>query len=88
MLLAGDEFGQTQRGNNNAYCQDSPTAWLDWNLSADQRALFDFVRELVRLRKTQPVFCRRHFFQGRAIHGAEIKDLYWLKPDGERNVRP
>jgi glycogen operon protein len=82
MLLAGDEFGQTQLGNNNAYCQDSPIAWLDWNLSMDQRALLDFVRELVRLRKTQPVFRRRHFFQGRPIHGAEIKDLYWLKPDG------
>jgi isoamylase len=82
MLLAGDEFGQTQHGNNNAYCQDSPLAWLDWNLSAEQRALLDFVRELVRLRKTQPVFRRRHFFQGRPIYGAEIKDLYWLKPDG------
>jgi isoamylase len=82
MLLAGDEFGQTQHGNNNAYCQDSPIAWLDWNLSVDQRALLDFVRELVRLRKIQPVFRRRHFFQGRPIHGAEIKDLYWFKPDG------
>ena len=82
MLLAGDEFGQTQHGNNNAYCQDSSLAWLDWNLSAEQRALLDFVRDLVCLRKTQPVFRRRHFFQGRPIHGEEIKDLYWLKPDG------
>jgi isoamylase len=82
MLLAGDEFGQTQRGNNNAYCQDSPLTWLDWNLSNHQRALLDFVRELIRLRKTQAAFRRRHFFQGRPIHGAEIKDLYWLKPDG------
>jgi glycogen operon protein len=82
MLLAGNEFGQTQHGNNNAYCQDSPLAWLDWNLSAEQRALLDFVREVIRLRKTQPVFRRRNFFQGRPIHGAEIKDLYWLKPDG------
>ena len=82
MLLAGDEFGQTQRGNNNAYCQDSPVAWLDWNLTAEQRALLEFTREVLRLRRTQPVFRRRHFFQGRPIHGAEIKDLYWLKPDG------
>ena len=66
MLLAGDEFGQTQHGNNNAYCQDSPLAWLDWKLSDEQRALLDFTRELLRLRKTQPVFRRRHFFQGRA----------------------
>jgi glycogen operon protein len=82
MLLAGDEFGHTQRGNNNAYCQDSPIAWLDWNLSAEQVALLKFTREVVRLRKSQPVFRRRHFFQGRPIHGEEIKDLYWLKPDG------
>ena len=82
MLLAGDEFGQTQHGNNNAYCQDSPVAWLDWHFSAEQRALFDFAREIMRLRKTQPVFRRRHFFQGRQIYGPEIKDLYWLKPDG------
>jgi isoamylase len=82
MLLSGDEFGQTQHGNNNAYCQDSPIAWLDWNFSAEQCALLDCVRDIMRLRKTQPVFRRRHFFQGRPIHGAEIKDLYWLKPDG------
>ncbi len=82
MLLAGDEFGQTQHGNNNAYCQDSPVAWLDWNLSADQRDLLEFTRQLIQLRQTEPVFRRRHFFQGRPIHGGEIKDLYWLKPDG------
>jgi isoamylase len=82
MLLSGDEFGQTQHGNNNVYCQDSPVAWLNWNLSEEQRALLDFVRTLMRLRKTQPVFRRRHFFQGRPIHGAKIKDLYWLKPEG------
>ena len=82
MLLAGDEFGQTQHGNNNAYCQDSPVAWLNWNLSEEQRALLEFTRELMHLRSTQPVFRRRRFFLGRPIHGAEIKDLYWLKPDG------
>ena len=49
MLLAGDEFGQTQHGNNNAYCQDSPLAWLDWNLSAEQRALLEFTRESAAL---------------------------------------
>jgi glycogen operon protein len=82
MLLAGDEFGQTQHGNNNAYCQDSPVAWLNWDLSNEQRALADFVRAVIKLRKTQQVFRRRHFFQGRPIHGEQIKDLYWLKPDG------
>jgi isoamylase len=82
MLLAGDEFGHTQHGNNNTYCQDSPLGWLDWKLSTEQSALLDFTRALILLRKTQPVFRRRHFFQGRAIHGADIKDLYWLKSDG------
>src|SRR4030095_7895372 len=82
MLLAGDEFGQTQHGNNNAYCQDSPLAWLDWNLSGEQRSLLDFTRAVMHLRKSQPVFRRRHFFQGRPIHGAEAKDIYWIKSDG------
>ncbi len=82
MLLAGDEFGHTQQGNNNAYCQDSSLAWLNWELSAEQQSLLEFVRELLRLRRAEPVFRRRQFFQGRAIHGAEIKDLYWIKPDG------
>jgi glycogen operon protein len=82
MLLAGDELGHTQRGNNNAYCQDSPVAWLDWELSGEQRALLAYVRELIRLRKAEPVFRRRRFFQGRPIDGSEHKDLYWLRRDG------
>jgi isoamylase len=82
MLLAGDEIGRTQGGNNNAYCQDSPVSWLDWNLDADALAQLDFVRRLIDLRRKQPVFRRRHFFQGRAIHGTDIKDLYWIRPDG------
>jgi glycogen operon protein len=82
MLLAGDEFSQTQHGNNNAYCQDSPVAWLDWNLSAGRIELLKFVRDLIQLRKTEPVFRRRHFFQGRSIFGAEVKDIYWIKADG------
>jgi glycogen operon protein len=88
MLLAGDEFGQTQHGDNNAYCQDSPIAWLNWNLSAEQRTLLRFTREVIRLRKSEPVFRRRHFFQGRPIHGSEIKDLYWIKPDGTEMTDP
>jgi glycogen operon protein len=82
MLLAGDELGQTQNGNNNVYCQDSPLAWLNWELSEEQRDLFEFVRRLIRLRKENPVFRRRHFYQGRPIHGLEVKDLYWLAPNG------
>ncbi|MCW1921268.1 glycogen debranching protein GlgX [Luteolibacter arcticus] len=82
MLRAGDESGHTQLGNNNPYCQDSPLVWLDWNHSADERALLAFTKRLLHLRRTQPVFRRRRFFQGRAIHGEDIKDLHWLKPDG------
>jgi glycogen operon protein len=82
MLMAGDEFCRTQGGNNNAYCQDSPLSWLDWNLDEDRRAQLNFVRRLIDLRRTQPVFRRRHFFQGRAIHGTDIKDLYWIRADG------
>jgi glycogen operon protein len=82
MLLAGDEFGQTQHGNNNAYCQDAPLGWLGWEHTAEQRALLAFTQLVLRLRRENPVFRRRHFFQGRAIHGSEVKDLYWIKPDG------
>jgi glycogen operon protein len=82
MLLAGDEFGRTQLGNNNAYCQDNFLSWIDWNLDAEQQLLLDFVRALIHLRSTEPVFRRRHFFQGRPIHGNEIKDIYWLRSDG------
>jgi isoamylase len=82
MLLAGDELGHTQLGNNNAYCQDSPLTWLKWDLSSDQRELLEFVRGLIRLRAQNPVFRRRHFFQGRPIHGLDVKDLYWLTPAG------
>ncbi len=82
MILAGDEMGRTQLGNNNAFCHDSPLSWVNWNLSTEEIEQLDFVRALLELRRIQPVFHRRNFFQGRAIHGTESKDLYWLKPDG------
>jgi pullulanase/glycogen debranching enzyme len=69
MLLAGDELGHTQLGNNNAYCQDSPLTWLNWDLGPDQQQLLEFVRELIGLRTENPVFRRSHFFPGRPIHG-------------------
>ena len=82
MLLAGDEFGRTQLGNNNAYCQDNFISWVDWTLDDEQKNLLEFVRTLIELRRSEPVFRRRHFFQGRPIHGTEIKDIYWLRCDG------
>jgi glycogen operon protein len=83
MLLAGDEFGRTQYGNNNAFCQDNPISWINWTLDAEQSKQLDFVQRLIELRRMQPVFRRRHFFQGRAIHGTDSKDLYWIRPDGK-----
>jgi glycogen operon protein len=80
MLVAGDELGRTQGGNNNAYCQDNPISWLDWDHADAQ--LLAFVQRLIELRRSHPVFHRRHFFQGQSIHSAEIKDIHWLKPDG------
>ena len=80
MLVAGDEMGRTQGGNNNAYCQDNAISWLDWEHTDAE--LVAFVRRLIGLRRSHPVFHRRHFFQGQSIHGAEIKDIHWLKPDG------
>jgi isoamylase len=82
MLLAGDEMGHTQQGNNNAYCQDNELTWLNWQLGREDKELFRFVRHLIRLRKQHPIFRRRGFFQGREIAGAGVKDLTWLTPAG------
>jgi glycogen operon protein len=82
MLLAGDEMGRSQRGNNNAYCQDNPISWVNWRLAAEDRELLDFVARLIHLRREHPVFRRRNFFQGRPIRGSGIKDIHWIKYDG------
>jgi isoamylase len=82
MLVAGDEFGRTQGGNNNAYCQDNEVSWIDWQLDAGQRQLLEFAQRVIALRRAHPVFRRRDFFEGRPIHGREAKDIAWLKPDG------
>lgn len=82
MILHGDECGRTQGGNNNAYCQDNPIAWMHWDWNDDQRAMFQWTKRLVALRKTHPVLHRATFFQGRAIHGEDVKDIEWYRPDG------
>ncbi|XVQ83390.1 glycogen debranching protein GlgX [Microbispora siamensis] len=81
MLLAGDEFGRTQHGNNNAYCQDNDTSWIDWSLIRQEGHLLDFVRRLAALRRAHPVFRRRRFFQGRTV-GDGSRDVIWLTPSG------
>ncbi len=82
MLCGGDEMGRTQRGNNNAYCQDNPLSWVDWRLDDRDQALLRFTQRLVRIRQEQPTLRRRKFFQGRRIRGSEVKDLTWFRPDG------
>src|ERR1041385_3884937 len=82
MLVAGDELGKTQNGNNNAYCQDNEISWINWDLQPHDRELLAFLQRMIMLRKQHPVFRRRSFFQGRPIKGAGIKDILWLTPDG------
>jgi isoamylase len=81
MISHGDELGRTQRGNNNAYCQDNELTWIDWNLNDEQKALLDFTSRLLHIRLSQPVLRRRKYFQGRSIRG--MKDVVWLTPDGK-----
>ncbi len=81
MLLGGDEFGRTQQGNNNAYCQDNEISWYDWeNQDAD---LLQFCRTLIHYRRAHPVLHRRGWFHGRSIHGTEIRDIAWFTHEGE-----
>ncbi len=83
MLLAGDEFGHTQNGNNNSYCQDNELSWLSWNLTHDQKKLLEFTQHLTKLRREQPILQRRRFFQGRLLRGKDVKDLSFLEPSGQ-----
>ena len=83
MLLAGDELSHTQQGNNNTYCQDNDLTWLPWELTDAQRAFGDFVRQVLDIRRTQPVFQRRQFFQGRPIYGQDVQDITWFDPSGQ-----
>jgi glycogen operon protein len=83
MLCGGDELNRTQFGNNNAYCQDNEISWHNWGFNKNDRELLAFVRQLIALRQAHPVFRRRRFFHGREIHGTGIKDIAWLRSDGQ-----
>jgi glycogen operon protein len=83
MLLGGDEINRTQLGNNNAYAQDNPVSWYDWDLDEDARGLLDFTRRVIASRKRHPGLRRRNFLHGRTIRGDEIKDVTWLRADGQ-----
>jgi isoamylase len=84
MLLGGDEFGRTQRGNNNAWCQDNEVSWFGWEWTNDQRALVEFTRRLVALRREHPVFHRSRFLEGRGKPGSDLPDVWWMRQDGRR----
>ena len=81
MLCGGDEFGRTQLGNNNAYCQDNEISWYPWTKTEEQNQLFEYTCKLIAFRKEHPIFHRPKFFQGKAIKG-DTKDISWLHPDG------
>ena len=83
MILAGDEFGNTQDGNNNAYCQDGPLTWLDWQWQPWQEALHETARYLLGLRAEHPVMRPDSFASGQVCHGDRLPDLSWYDRDGE-----
>ena len=83
MVLAGDEFGHTQNGNNNAYCQDNEISWVDWNIDERGTALNLFVQRLTLLRKSLPVLRRGRFLTGDLKEETKVKDVTWLTPGNE-----
>jgi glycogen operon protein len=82
MLLMGDEFSRTQHGNNNAYCQDNETSWLDWQGAEADPDFPAFVRNLIALRQGHAAFRRRDFLTGAPVAGNGLRDVYWLAPEG------
>jgi isoamylase len=84
LITAGDEHGRTQRGNNNAYCQDNEISWVDWSdLAPRDLALEEFVKTMLRMRREHPAFKRDAFFRGEPIEASGRKDIAWMKPDGD-----
>ena len=84
MLLAGDEMGRTQRGNNNAYCQDNETSWVDWSGLDDYADLLEFAQVVAELRRAHPVFRRRRFFRGPDTGARDgVGDIAWFTPSGQ-----
>ncbi|MDP2014322.1 MAG: glycogen debranching enzyme GlgX, partial [Actinomycetota bacterium] len=82
MFTAGDEFGRTQQGNNNAYCQDNETSWIEWQLTQEQQDLLTFNQHVMQIRKAHRAFRQRYFFDGRPMTEGGPKDLAWIAADG------
>ena len=83
MLLAGDEFGRTQQGNNNAYCQDNAISWADWDKLDTEHTFYNFVQRLLKLRSSYGVFYRGEFLYGKHTGDGRPKDISWLLPNGQ-----
>jgi glycogen operon protein len=84
MVLAGDELGRTQKGNNNTYCQDNELNWIDWaNIGEDGQSLIEFTRRLIALRQTLPILRRQRFLTGRRNEELDVSDVLWVSPSGE-----
>ncbi|MCG3139105.1 MAG: Glycogen operon protein GlgX [Phycisphaerae bacterium] len=84
MLAAGDELGRSQQGNNNAYCQDNELSWVNWELADWQKELLRFTQLVFAIRRENPVFCRAHFYHGVPMGDTGLKDVNWLRPDGQQ----
>jgi len=82
MLLAGDEFGRTQGGNNNAYCQDNEISWLNWNIEEKGNHLIQFVKQLTALRHKYPILRRDRFLTGEYVEELGVKDVTWINANG------
>jgi len=82
MLCGGDEFARSQKGNNNAYCQDNELTWFDWKLTPARERLLEFTAKLIHLRRDHPNLHRRKFFQDRVIRGSVVRDIAWYNTDG------
>jgi glycogen operon protein len=83
MLLGGDEFGRTQQGNNNAYCQDNEISWFDWDFQEPQSQFLEFTRKMIELRRSEPVLKRRALLNGQRLRPGAEKDIAWYRPDGK-----
>lgn len=83
MILAGDEFGRSQKGNNNAYCQDNEISWLDWDVGEAGRSLMRFTQRLAALRHTYPILRRTRFLTGAFNEELGVKDVTWINPNGQ-----
>jgi isoamylase len=83
MILGGDEFRRTQKGNNNAYCQDNEISWYDWSFLEKHKEIFEFTKSMIQLRKSHPIFTRESFFTGKSYGDSSIPDVSWFNEEGD-----